>query len=65
MFNDQELVKISEAINGTWLLVNNQALKRNRFRYFLDDVEDYPFVAVMTAIRNAVNKLKAVCLLAM
>lgn len=26
MFNDQELVKISEAINGTWLLVNNQAL---------------------------------------
>lgn len=58
MFNDQELVKISEAINGTWLLVNNQALSEIALDIFLDDVEDYPFVAVMTAIRNARKQAK-------
>lgn len=58
MFNDQELVKISEAINGTWLLVNNQALSEVALDIFLDDVEGYPFVAVMTAIRNARKQAK-------
>lgn len=58
MFNDQELLKISEAINGTWLLVNNQALSEIALDIFLDDVEDYPFVAVMTAIRNARKQAK-------
>ena len=58
MFNDQELVKISEAINGTWLLVNNQALSEIALDIFLDDVDGYSFVAVMTAIRNARKQAK-------
>ncbi len=58
MFNSQELVKISEAINGTWLLVNNQALSEIALDIFLDDVDGYSFVSVMTAIRNARKQAK-------
>lgn len=58
MFNDQELVKISEAINGTWLLVNNQALSDFALDVFLEDVDGYSFVDVMTAIRNARKQAK-------
>lgn len=58
MFNDQELLKISEAINGTWLLVNNQALSDFALDVFLEDVDGYSFVDVMTAIRNARKQAK-------
>lgn len=58
MFNDQELVKISEAINGTWLLVNNQALSDFALDVFLEDVDGHSFVDVMTAIRNARKQAK-------
>lgn len=58
MFNNQEVLKISEAITGTWLLVNNQALSDVALDIFLDDVECYPFLAVMTAIRNARKQAK-------
>lgn len=58
MFNDQELLKISEAINGTWLLVNNQALSDFALDVFLEDVDGYSFFDVMTAIRNARKQAK-------
>ena len=41
MFNDQELLKISEAINGTWLLVNNQALSDFALDVFLEDIDEF------------------------
>lgn len=58
MFNNQELVKISEAINGTWLLVNNQALSDFALDVFLEDVDGHSFVDVMTAIRNTRKQAK-------
>lgn len=58
MFNNQELVKISEAINGTWLLVNNHVLTEFALDVFLEDTECYSFVDVMTAIRNARKQAK-------
>ncbi|WP_230684400.1 hypothetical protein, partial [Streptococcus pneumoniae] len=48
----------SEAINGTWVLFNNQALSDFALDVFLEDVDGYSFVDVMTAIRNARKQAK-------
>lgn len=53
MFDAIQIQKLSEAMTGTWLLVNNQPLSEVAFDIFVDDVSGLPFNAVMTAIKNA------------
>lgn len=58
MFSNPEIVKISEALNGSWLLVNGQPLSEVALDIFIDDVEVYPFAVVMTAISKARKQAK-------
>ena len=58
MFNNQQIIKISNSISGTWLLINNQPLPESALDIFLEDVEQFPFDVVMLAIKNARKKAK-------